>query len=230
MTIVYEPTRDLSHYRRRFELEGISLPPLLWPTGQGAFVRRPRPDRAGMHPDAQFEVAPGRWGLIPLFASHRDYPATFEARGETAAAERDFHQPWKRGHRCIVLADALYRRNDANQKVMRVSREDGQPLALAGLWNGWRSPEGECVESFALLTLPAEDQPGERRVVFMREGWLQEWLHCAVEEAAAYLRPYDLRQLARSEISALPSAPAIAPSLTPVPAVRATAAGCATRS
>ena len=32
---------------------------------------------------------------------------------------------------------------------------DGEPLALAGLWESWRSPEGEDVESCAILTVEA---------------------------------------------------------------------------
>ena len=123
--------------------------------GRALFIRRPRGDREGSAITARFEAAEGRWGLVPLFAKERDYPHTFEARGETAASERNFYQPWKRGHRCVVLADALYRRGDSEDTVVRVTRADGQPLAMAGLWNGWRAPDGECVESFALLTLPA---------------------------------------------------------------------------
>ena len=205
MTIVYQPSRDHAHYLQRFRVDAPRLPALLQPADRGVFVRRPRPDHAGQRPEARFEAAAGRWGLIPLFAASRDYPQTFEAQVETAAIERDFHQPWKRGHRCIVLADALFRRGDNDHRVVRVARSDGQPLALAGLWNGWRSPEGECVESFALLTLPAEEQPGERRVVFLRDGWVDDWLHCAVEEATACLRPYDLRKLVRNELNAFPA-------------------------
>jgi putative SOS response-associated peptidase YedK len=205
MTIVYESTSDLRHYQRQFQLTCVASAPFVRPGEQGLFVRRPRGDRGGASPDARYEAAAGRWGLIPLFAKERDYPDTFEARGESAAVERNFLQPWKRGHRCIVLADALYRRGENDQRMVRVARADGEPLALAGLWNGWRSPEGECVESFALLTLPSEEKPGERRAVFLREGWLDDWLHCPVEEASACLRPYDLSKLVRTPVEGPPS-------------------------
>jgi putative SOS response-associated peptidase YedK len=78
---------------------------------------------------------------------------------------------------------------------------------MAGLWNGWRSPEGECVESFALLTLPALHPREQRWVVFLREAWIDDWLHCPVEETAAYLRPYAQEKLVRRTILHDPSIP-----------------------
>ena len=83
---------------------------------------------------------------------------------------------------------------------MRVSRADGQPLALAGLWNGWRSPAGQCVESFAFLTLSAPDKVEQRRAAILRDAWVDDWLHCPVEETAAYLRPYADEQLLRQAL------------------------------
>jgi len=201
MPIQYEPTRDQRHFTERFSLACPGQTRMVRPGEQALFIRRPRGDREGAAVTARFEVATGRWGLIPLFAKEREYPFTYEARGETAATERNFYQPWKRGHRCVILADALFRRGESDDTMVRVSRADGEPLALAGLWNGWRSPEGECVESFALLTLAAVDHPGQRRVVFLREAWLDDWLHCPMEETAAYLRPYALDKLVRRTVA-----------------------------
>lgn len=201
MPIQFQPTREPRHFVKRFGLACQPQTAMVRPGEQGLFVRRPRGDREGSELAARCEAATGRWGLIPLFAKERDYPLTHAARGETAASERNFYQPWKRGHRCVILADALFRRGEDDQSVVRVSREDGEPLALAGLWNGWRSPTGECVESFALLTLPAQDHPSQRRAVFLREAWIDDWLHCPVEETAAYLRPYAIERLVRQVVA-----------------------------
>lgn len=204
MTIAYQASRDDAEYRRLFRVNAPALPHVIRPNETGLFVRRPRPDHAGQRPSAQFEAALGRWGLIPLFAKDSDYPETFEAQAETAAAERNFRQAWKRGHRCIVLADALIRRGENDARLVQVTRSDKRPLVLAGLWNAWRSPEGQCIESFTLLTLPAEDRPGEQRIVFLRDGWIDDWVHCAVEEAANCLRPYDIQKLVRTEVAHIP--------------------------
>ncbi|VWX60379.1 Putative SOS response-associated peptidase (fragment) [Burkholderiales bacterium 8X] len=207
MPISYEPIAEQHHFKDRFSLSCPPTPRLVRPGEQGLFIRRPRGDRQGSLNAARFEAAMGRWGLIPLFAPSPDVPDTHEARGETAANERNFYQPWKRGHRCVVLADAILRQGDKEGEVVRVTRADGEPLTLAGLWNGWRSPLGECVESFALFTLPAQDHPDQRRVVFLRDAWVDDWLHCPVEETSAYLRPYAVDKLVRERVVGSDGAP-----------------------
>lgn len=168
---------------------------------QGAFVCRPRTDAAGHGMLPRFEVATGRWGLIPLFSIDGRDRLTHEAASETAASERNFYQPWKRSHRCVVVADALFETTDSGREV-RIQRFDGGPFCIAGLWNGWRSPQGACVQSFAMLTINAEEDAlmdqlkGERplrRPVILPDGWVDEWLYAPLEETSAFLRPYPLQ-------------------------------------
>ncbi|HYP83406.1 SOS response-associated peptidase family protein [Variovorax sp.] len=185
---------DATAYARGF---GIEFMPTasgqrIRPGERGVFVRRPRADHPGsLRPPAPFEVVSGRWGLIPLFSQDGADPL-FEARAETASSERNFHQPWKRGHRCVVLADALFEDTGAPDRLLCHRRADGRPLAIAGLWNGWRSPQEECVESFALLTIRL-DGSERRQAALLQDAWLEDWLSCPVEETSAYLRPYAQR-------------------------------------
>ncbi|MDM0043156.1 SOS response-associated peptidase family protein [Variovorax dokdonensis] len=186
----YQSTGDPAAYLQNF---GVSFQPTLAssvvrPGERGIFIRRPRADHPGStRPIAAFEAVSGRWGLIPLFSQTGSDPL-FEARAEAAAAERNFHQPWKRGHRCVVLADAVVQDHGAPDHLLRVSRADGRPLAMASLWNGWRSPQDECVESFALLTV-APAGSDVRQPALLHDAWLEDWLSCPVEETSAYLRP-----------------------------------------
>lgn len=208
----YQAASEPSHFARRFGLVFHPEASIVRPGQQGFFVRRPRADPVGndvIHdPLARFELAGGRWGLIPLFSKDGEDLSTYEARSETASAERNFYQPWKRGHRCVILANAVFQPGATEGSSVRVSRADGEPLALAGLWNGWRSPAGQCVESFALLTLGAPDhpdhpgQPEQRRTAILRDAWIDDWLHCPVEETAAYLRPYADDKLVREVLAA----------------------------
>jgi putative SOS response-associated peptidase YedK len=184
----YQGTRERETYASRF---GIAFQPgpqiLVRPGESGIFVRRPRADHPGsLKPLSRFEAVTGRWGLIPLFSKDGQDPL-FEAQAESAAAERNFLQPWKRGHRCVVLADALVEALPAGSLLQR-SRADGRALAIAGLWNGWRSPQGQCVESFAIFTVRTAQ--GRREPALLHDAWLEDWLNCPVEETAAYLRPY----------------------------------------
>ena len=196
----YQAASEPLHFAQRFGLAFRPEASIVRPGQQGLFVRRPRADDTAQDQLARFQIAPGRWGLIPLFSKDGQDLHTHEARGETAFAERNFYQPWKRGHRCVILADAVFQDADGEGQTVRVSRTDGEPLALAGLWNGWRSPAGECVESFALLTFGAPGRPELRRTAILRDAWIDDWLHCPVEETAAYLRPYADDKLLRQAL------------------------------
>jgi putative SOS response-associated peptidase YedK len=195
----YQAASESNHFAKRFGLAFHAEGSIVRHGQQGVFVRRPRADGPTGQASTRYEIAPGRWGLIPLFSKDGEEFDTFEARSESAAAERNFYQPWKRGHRCVILADALFQPGE-NGASVRVSRVDGQPLALAGLWNGWRSPAGQCVESFALLTLAAPDRVEQRRTAILRDAWVDDWLHCPVEETSAYLRPYADDHLLRERV------------------------------
>ena len=148
-----------AHFWRQFGVQAPAVAPEVHVHDQGVFVCRPRTDAARGGKLPRFEVATGRWGLIPLFSPDGRDRLTHEAVSETAATERNFYQPWKRSHRCVVVADALFETTDSGNEI-RIERFGGEPFCIAGLWNGWRSPQGGCVESFALLTIDAD--VGER--------------------------------------------------------------------
>jgi putative SOS response-associated peptidase YedK len=98
-----------------------------------------------------------RWGLVPHFT--KDLKAAqrpINARAETAATSGMFRGALA-GRRCIVPADAFYewKTTPEGKQPYAIGRADGPPLAFAGLWEGWRSPEGETLRTFAILTTSA---------------------------------------------------------------------------
>lgn len=127
------------------------------------FHARPAADLAGN----QFNVAPTdevaavvehhgervvdafRWGLVPFFAeTSKGAARLINARSETVETSPVFRTAFQR-HRCIVPADAFYEwrrhRDPATGRVIRsepfaIRRDDGDLLALAGLWSSWRDP------------------------------------------------------------------------------------------
>lgn len=173
------------------------------PGQQGIFVRRPRAPAAEPGRVPHLEAVSGRWGLIPLFSKDGEDLFTCEAASESAATERNFLQPWKRRHRCVILVDALFEVDGGSGSLMRVRQADGGPLCVAGLWNAWRSPAGECVESFAMLTLAVANFDGTRRrgAAILQDAWVDEWFASPVEETAAFLRPYPAHMLSVSGVS-----------------------------
>jgi putative SOS response-associated peptidase YedK len=102
-----------------------------------------------------------RWGLIPHWADGPKIAGrTFNARAETVAATPAFRHALGR-RRCIVPVDSFYewrREGDARQPY-RIIRSDGRPMALAGLWAGWRDPEtAEIRRTFTIVTTRADER------------------------------------------------------------------------
>jgi putative SOS response-associated peptidase YedK len=56
----------------------------------------------------------------------------------------------------IVIARSPRRIRKPNPALkLKLARADGRMTALGGVWEGWRSPEGEIVRAFAIITVPA---------------------------------------------------------------------------
>lgn len=96
-----------------------------------------------------------RWGLIPHWAENaRIASRTFNARAESVATMPAFRESFRR-RRCLVPVDGFYewRREGTARRPYRIFRADGRPLALAGLWSGWRNPDTDEVRrTFTIVT------------------------------------------------------------------------------
>jgi len=141
-----------------------------------------------------------RWGLIPHWAPDaRIASRTFNARAESIATMPAFRESFRR-RRCLVPVDAFYewRRIGSVRQPFRVFRADGRPLALAGLWSGWRNPDdGGVRRTFTIVTtIPNETvaQLHDRMpVVVPDEAW-GRWLDprpAEPGELRALLEPTD---------------------------------------
>ena len=118
-----------------------------------------------------------------------------------------FRDPWKRGQRCIIPASSILEPDWRSGKAVatRIEHVDGELLAIAGLWNTWRSLSGERVESFTMLTVNAEDhelmrafhRPGKekRMVAILPIAAQDDWLDASPEQAAGMIAPYPADRL-----------------------------------
>ena len=127
----------------------------------------------------------------------------FNARAETITASPAFREAFKR-RRCIVPVDSFYewKREGAIRQPYRVTRADGLPLALAGLWAGWRDPLTDQVRrTFTIVTTTPNHAMAElhdRMPVTLEESAWDRWLvdgraSPAVDEGelVAMLQPTD---------------------------------------
>ena len=103
------------------------------------------------------ELAFVRWGLIPSWSKDASIGnRLINARGETLADKPAFRNAYRRRH-CLVPADAFYEwKPIAGRKqpyCIRL-RDDG-PFGMAGLWEHWKAPDGQTVESCTIVTVDA---------------------------------------------------------------------------
>ena len=102
---------------------------------------------------------PLRWGLIPHWAKDEKIGySTINARAETVAAKPAFREAFRR-RRCLIPADGFYEwqaqpGTKAKQPYF-ISRTDDAPLAFAGLWERWRPPQGNPLESCSIIVTAA---------------------------------------------------------------------------
>lgn len=103
---------------------------------------------------------PARWGLIPSWSKdERIAQHTFNARAETLAEKPSFRAAFKR-RRCLVPASAFFEwrtvPGEKKKQKLRFAAPDGQPLALAGLWETWRHPETDAtIDTYTIVTTAA---------------------------------------------------------------------------
>lgn len=124
-----------------------------------------------------------RWGLIPFWAEDPTIGnRLINARSESAAEKPAFREAWTR-RRCIVPADGFYewRASDGGgpKTPFWIHRPDGAPLAMAGLWERWRDPEGNRLHSFTILTRRATPWMAPlhaRMPVLLPPAAIQPWL------------------------------------------------------
>jgi putative SOS response-associated peptidase YedK len=120
-----------------------------------------------------------RWGLIPHWAKDPTIGNKLNnARGETVAEKPSFRSAFQR-RRCLVPASGFYEwQQVAGQKWKQpyyVTLTDGNPMAMAGLWESWTAPDGAIVRTFCIITTAASEvmAPIHDRmpVILARENW-----------------------------------------------------------
>lgn len=199
----YKPVTDPNKLSRAFGVEGTNslVKPDIWPSYEGLFVR-PHPFAdVGDEAVPNREAVLGRWGLIPHWSKDGKVRATFNARSETVPIKPTFRDAWKHNQRCIIPAISIYEPDWRSGKAVaaEISRKDGLPMGIAGLWSTWKSSAGE-VDSYTMLTINADEhevfgllhkpQDEKRMAVILEEDDYEIWLKGSVFDAQSLLRQY----------------------------------------
>ncbi len=155
------------------------------------------------------EFALVRWGLIPPWVKDpRTFSLLVNARAESVNAKPAFRNAMRR-RRCLFPADGFYEWKDdgGRKRPFCIRPKDRAPIAFAGLWETWTGPNGEEVETAAIVTTHANADISDlhsRMPVIIAERAFDVWLDCgAFDEltAAALLDPAAAGSLEAYEIS-----------------------------
>jgi putative SOS response-associated peptidase YedK len=118
-----------------------------------------------------------RWGLVPFWAKDIKVGfANINAKAEGIDTKPAFREAFHR-RRCLVPVDSFYewKKTATGKQPYAIALADRRLMALAGLWENWRSPAGEWVRSFAIVTTTPNELCGELHnrmpVVLKSEAW-----------------------------------------------------------
>lgn len=95
-----------------------------------------------------------KWGLIPSWSKDSAIAShTINARCETVAEKPSFRHAIKYS-RCIVPISGFYEWSHTGGKKIPnyIYMSDHSTMSLAGIWEHWKSAEGQEIETFSILT------------------------------------------------------------------------------
>ena len=135
-----------------------------------------------------------RWGLIPAWVKDpKGFSLLVNARGESVNEKPAFRNAMKR-RRCLFPADGFYewQEQGGRKQPFAVRPRAGGPVAFAGLWECWTGPNGEELETAAIITTGANRTLApihDRMPVVVTPDAFDFWLdpHVDAQTAAALL-------------------------------------------
>jgi putative SOS response-associated peptidase YedK len=131
-----------------------------------------------------------RWGLLPAWVKDpRKFTLLINARSETVLEKPAFRNAMKR-RRCLIPADGYYewQASDTRKRPHFIQRRDRSPIGLAGLAETWIGPNGEELDTVAIVTAPAGPDLAvlhDRVPVTIAPGDFDRWLDCSGDDAEA---------------------------------------------
>lgn len=98
-----------------------------------------------------------RWAFMPAWVKDpRQFALVINARSETIFEKPSFRNAIKR-RRCLLPADGYYewQASRRGKQPYFIHRADGRPVAFAGVAETWSGPNGEEVDTVAIVTAAA---------------------------------------------------------------------------
>lgn len=165
--------------------------------------------------DDKGKISHYSWGLIPFWAKDKSIGyKLINARGETLTEKGSFKHAFKR-RRCLVPADAFYewkKMEGSKEKIpYRIFLPEQPVFSMAGIWEQWKSPEGEMIRSFSIITISPNELMAEihnRMPVILPAEAENIWLESGdQDELMELIKPYPAKKMDAYRISTLVNSP-----------------------
>ena len=117
----------------------------------------------------------------------RKFTLLFNARAETVMEKPAFKNAMKR-RRCLIPADGYYewQAYEKRKRPHFIHRRDGGPIGVAGLAETWIGPNGEELDTVAIVTAPASADLAvlhHRVPATIAPDDFERWLDCGAHDA-----------------------------------------------
>lgn len=157
-----------------------------------------------------------KWGLIPPWAKDEKVGYTMiNARAETLMNKPSFRTAFKK-RRCLIIADSFYEWNRSNKKSktpLRFKLKTNELFGMAGLWEHWKSPEGNSIFSCTIITTTANqlmESIHDRMPVILKPEDEKKWLNPSntdLKNLTDLLKPLPENLMEAYEVSSLVNSP-----------------------
>jgi putative SOS response-associated peptidase YedK len=155
------------------------------------------------------EITISEWGMVPHWAksiedAEKIRDRTLNARDDTLYEKPSYRDAALWGNRCIITIDGFFEHHHFKGKTYPyfISRVDGEPISLAGLWSRWQGDEF-IKHTFTIVTTTGNKMmseihnnpklKGPRMPVIIPDTHLSTWLSADLrkEEVENLLQPYE---------------------------------------
>ncbi len=98
-----------------------------------------------------------KWGLIPFWAKDPQIGyKMINTRAETINEKPSFKYAFQK-RRCLVPANGFYEWRKEDKQPFYIHLKERELFTFAGIWENWRSPEGDFLQTCSIITTSAND-------------------------------------------------------------------------
>lgn len=123
-----------------------------------------------------------KWGLVPSWAKEAKIGyKMINARSEGIEAKPSFRHAFK-SQRCLVPASGFYewKKQNSDKTPYHITLSGQDIFSFAGLWEYWKKPDGQPLETYTIITAPANstmEGVHDRMPVILQQNYEDEWLN-----------------------------------------------------